>query len=104
MHDSVEAILLLQPDWLRKRTAEAAVWANAVLSKPSVLQVVRRKLLRGELSAQLRSSALDPAVFGAESFQGENRNIPTRGAVEGLVRRRAELLPLQVIGRREGRL
>ena len=104
MNDSVEAALLLQPDWLRKRTAEAAMWANNVLSEASVVQVLRQKLLRGEPSAQFRSTALDPAAFGAESFRGESRNIPTRGAVEALVRRRAELLPPQAVERREGRL
>ena len=104
MHYSVENALLLQPDWLKKRAAEAAIWANTVLSKASAVQVLRQKLLRGEPSAQLRSIALNPAAFGADSFRGETRNIPTRSAVEALVQRRAELLPSGAIERREGRL
>lgn len=83
MHDSVEAVTLLQPDWLRKRTAEAGIWAKTVLSKASVVQVIRQKLLRGEPSAQLRSTVLNPAAFGAESFRGTTRNIPHAGRRRG---------------------
>ena len=39
MLDSVETILLLQPDWLRKRTAEGAMWDEAVLSKTRLVQM-----------------------------------------------------------------
>ena len=104
VHYSVENALLLQPDWLTKRAAEAAIWANTVLSKASVVQVLRQKLLRGEPSTQLRSTALNPAAFGAESFRGETSNIPTRGAVEAVVQRRAELLPSGAIEGREGKV
>jgi hypothetical protein len=104
MNDSVEAVLLIRPDWLRKRTAEAAVWTDTVLNKASVVKVLRHKLLRGKASTQLRSTALDPAAMGAGSFRGETRNIPTRDAVETLVQRRAELLPSAAIEHRGGRL
>jgi hypothetical protein len=105
MHDSVQVALLLQPDWLKKRALEAAMWAEAELSKASVIQVIKEKLLRGEPSAQLRSTALDPAAFGAESFRGECRNIPTRDAVEKLVRLRAELMPSRTVANdSEGKL
>jgi hypothetical protein len=104
MHDSVDAVLLRQPDWLREGTLEAAMWANAVLSKTSLVQVLRQKLLRGEPSAQFRSPAPAPSAFGAASFRGETRNIPTRGAVEALVQRRAELLPSHARERRKGML
>jgi hypothetical protein len=57
-----------------------------------VIQVLNEKLWRGEPSPQLRSDALDPAVFGAASFRGGRGNIPTREAVEALVTRRTELL------------
>lgn len=92
MTESLETVLSLQPDWLKQRTSEAAIWACAELSKTTVIQVLKEKLWRGEPSAQLRSNALDPAVFGAESFRGERGNIPTREAVEALVTRRTELL------------
>jgi hypothetical protein len=93
MTESLESVLSLQPDWLKQRTTEAAKWADAALSKTTVIQVLKEKLWRGEPYAQLRSDALDPAVFGAASFRGGRRgNIPTREAVEALVTRRTELL------------
>jgi len=92
MAESHESVLLLQPDWLKLRTIEAAVWAYAVLSKTTVVQAPKEKLWRGEPSVQLRSDALDPAAFGAASFRGGRGNIPTREAVEALVAHRTELL------------
>lgn len=92
MAGSLESVLLLQPDWLRRRTNEAARWAEAALSKTTVVQVVGQKSRCGEPSGQLRSRALDPAVFGAASFRRERGNIPTQEAVETLVNRRTELL------------
>jgi hypothetical protein len=92
MTESLESVLSLQPDWLKQRTTEAAIWAYAELRKTMVIQVLKEKLWRGEPSAQLRSDALDPAVFGAASFRGRRGNIPTREAVEALVTRRTEIL------------
>lgn len=92
MHDSVEAVLLHQPNWIRKRIVEAAVWADAELSKATAIPVPMEQLLRGDPSPQLRSAALDPAAFGAESFRGGHGNIPTPRAVEKLVQRRAKLI------------
>ena len=89
MHDSVEAVMLLQPDWLRKRIVEAAMWADAELSKAVVVQVPMEQLLRGDPSPELRSGALDPASFGAEFFRGGHGNFPT---VEKVVQRRAKLI------------
>ena len=87
MHDSVQAALLLQPDWLRKRALEAAIWAEAELSKASVIQVIKDKLLRGEPSAQLRSTALDLRRSGpnlsevsAVTFQ---RGMPSKNLYDG---------------------
>jgi len=91
MTGSLESVLSLQPDWLKQRTSEAARWADAALSKITVIQV-KEKLRRGEPSAQLRSDALAPAAFGAASFRGGRGNIPTQEAVEALVTRRTELL------------
>jgi hypothetical protein len=89
---SLESVLSLQPDWLKQRTSEAARWADAMLSKITVIQIDRERLRRGEPSAQLRSDALDPAVFGAASFRDGRGNIPTQEAVDALVTRRTELL------------
>jgi len=92
MAGSIESVLLLQPDWLRRRTNEAARWADAALAKTTFLQVVDQKLRRGEPSCQLRSRALDPTMFGAASFRCKRGNIPTHESVETLVSRRTELL------------
>src|SRR5437016_3563723 len=92
MHHSVEAVLLLRPDWLRKRIVEAATWADAELSKATVFHVPMEQLLRGDPSPQLRSAALDPAAFGAGTFRGGHGNIPTQPAVEKLVQRRSKLI------------
>lgn len=92
MAGSMESVLLLQPDWLRRRINEAARWAEVALGKTTLLQVGEQKLRRGEPSRQLRSRALDPAVFGAGSFRRKRENIPTQEAVETLVSRRTELL------------
>lgn len=105
MHNSVESVLLLQPDWLRKRIVEAAMWTNAELSKTSAIQVIKEKLWRGKHPAQLRSTLLDPRRFGAESSLGDHHNLPTRDAVEGLVQRRAELTSARFLtDRRDGKL
>lgn len=103
MQHSVDAVLLLQPDWLRKRTLEAAMWANAELSKTTVIRVIKEMLLRGKPSSQLRSAALDPAALGAESFRGERGNIPTRDAVEKLVLHREELVSRVLVNTQEGK-
>ena len=86
MHDSVEAALLRQPDWLRKRFVEAATWASAKLSKPGVVQVPMAQLLRGDPSPQLRSAELAPSTRGAEFFRRGYGDIPT---VEEVVQRRS---------------
>jgi hypothetical protein len=101
VHDSVEAVLLLQPDWLRKRIAEAATWADAELSRRTAIQVPRERLLRGDPSPELRSGELDPANFGGEFFRRGHGNFP---AVEKLVQRRAELIGSRtVVSSVEGR-
>src|ERR1700687_4891296 len=92
MAESLESVLSLQPDWFRQRITEAAVWAHGSLSKTVGIRVDKDKLWRGEPSPQLRSNTLNPAAFGAASFRGDRENIPTRHAVEELVRGRAELL------------
>jgi hypothetical protein len=92
MAESLESVLSLQPDWFRQRITEAAVWAHGSLSKTVGIRVDKDKLWRGEPSPQLRSDTLNPAAFGAASFRGGRENIPTRNAVETLVRGRAELL------------
>ena len=89
MHDSVEAALLRQPDWLRKRFVEAATWANAKLSKPGVVQVLIAQFLRGNPSPRLRSTELAPSTRGAEFFRRGYGDIPT---VEEVVQRRSELI------------
>lgn len=89
MPDSVEAVLLLQPDWFRKRIVEVATWADAELSKATFIQVPMEHLLRGNPSRELRSVALDPATFGAEFFRSGHGNIPL---VEKLAQRRAKLI------------
>jgi hypothetical protein len=89
MHDSVEAALLLQPDWLKKRIVEAATWADAELSKATVIKVPMEQLLRGDPSPELRSPELDPAKFGLDFYSHGHGNIP---AVETLVQRRAQLI------------
>jgi hypothetical protein len=68
MHDSVEAVLLLRPDWLRKRIVEAATWADAELSKATGGQIPMEQLLRGDPSRELRSDALDLHLSGPIFF------------------------------------
>lgn len=94
MHDSVEGVLLLQPNWLRERIVEAVAWADAELSKAAVINVPMEQLLRGDASPQLRSVALDPAAFGAETLN-RHGNIPTYLAVEKLVQQRSKLIRSQ---------
>jgi hypothetical protein len=63
MTESLESVLSLQPDWLKQRTTETAIWAYAELRKTMVTQVLNEKLWRGEPSPQLRSEPNWPAVL-----------------------------------------
>jgi len=92
MAEFLEAVLLQRPEWFTLRINEAVTWAVDSLNKAPVVEISREELWRGQPSLQLRTDALDPAAFGAETFGQGRRNIPTTTSVETLASRRAELL------------